>query len=53
MSQAICRFAFRGGDAEPAERARDRIAGVVGDQQERGLPVGVMNRNRRRLVRRQ
>jgi hypothetical protein len=52
MSQAIVTLAIHLSDAQSAERARDQIAGVVGDQQKRRFPAVVVYRDRCRLVRR-
>ncbi len=39
-------FAFGFGDAEPAERPRHAVAGVIGDEQQRRRPAGVIDRDR-------
>ena len=44
---------LRLGQAQPAEGARNEVAGVVGHQHERRFAAGVVNRDRSRLVRRQ
>jgi hypothetical protein len=46
-------LAFGHVDAEPADRARHDVAGVVGDQQERRRSAFIVGRNRGRLVGRQ
>ena len=52
MSQAMWRWQSPLGDAQPAEGARDQIAGVVGDQQKRRFSTLVVHRDRRQLVHR-
>ena len=46
-------FAFRGGNAEIAERARNALAGVIADQHERRWRIFARERKRRRFVRRE
>jgi hypothetical protein len=46
-------LAFRFRNAEPAQGARQRVARVIGDDQERGQAVFVVHHDRRRLVCRQ
>ena len=49
-SQAMWTFYSPLGDAQPAEGARDQIAGVIGDQQKRRFSTLVVHRDWRRLV---
>jgi hypothetical protein len=38
---------FGGGNTEPAERARENIAGMIGDKEQGRSAVAIINRDRR------